>query len=826
MEPITTAKLPAPFAAPRYQPLVIVLAAVAAGIFCDAKSPLAAPAWWAIAAAGWSAWLLLWRGRHDRSAGVVLWIALAALGGAWHHCRWCLFADDELGIYAREAAQPTCVEAVVVRGPRRVPAPPYDPLCAIQRGDQTRLEVDVTRLRDGEAWRPASGRVKLWVEGHLLGVHAGDRLRVVGQVSAPTTAHNPGEFDFARHARADRQLCRVSADFPECVEIIERPAWWGPARIWEELRGRGDAILWQRLAHQRSGLAAALLLGIREELDTEATQAFSKTGTIHLLSISGLHVGILASFLFWAMRLRWAGRGFGLAAIALVTLGYALVIDAEPPAARATVVVLLVCAARYWWRRLPAFNALALAALWVLWWNPAELFRVGPQLSFLAMAALVWFGPRCVPRPSADPLDRLIARTRPWHEKLARWSWRSVAQATALTACVWAVSAPVVMAQFHLVSPATLVLTPLLALPVALGLMSGFAVLVLDWVFPPLGAIAGSFCDASLWAVEGAVETASHCPGSHFWVPGPEPWWLWVFYAALAILAAAPRLRPPARWCLALMAGWSAVGLAAPLLPTADEGRLDCTFLSVGHGCAVVLELPDGQTLLYDAGRLGSPAAGARTVSGYLWSRGITHVDAIVLSHADVDHYNAVPELLEKFSVGVVYATPAMLADEGPAIRRLRRAIDASGVPLSETWAGDRLRVSGGCNVEVLHPTRRGVLGSDNANSLVLAVEHAGRRILLTGDLETPGLDDVIAESALDCDVILAPHHGSSRSNPPGFAAWSTPDWVVISGSHSDKQGEAEAAYHASGAQVLDTADVGAVRVTIADDKLTVATRR
>jgi len=126
----------------------------------------------------------------------------------------------------------------------------------------------------------------------------------------------------------------------------------------------------------------------------------------------------------------------------------------------------------------------------------------------------------------------------------------------------------------------------------------------------------------------------------------------------------------------------------------------------------------------------------------------------------------------------------------------------------------------------VLHPTRRGVLGSDNANSLVLAVEHAGRRILLTGDLETPGLDDVIAESALDCDVILAPHHGSSRSNPPGFAAWSTPDWVVISGSHSDKQGEAEAAYRASGAQVLDTAEVGAVRVTIADDELTVTTRR
>src|SRR5439155_24893291 len=136
-------------------------------------------------------------------------------------------------------------------------------------------------------------------------------------------------------------------------------------------------------------------------------------------------------------------------------------------------------------------------------------------------------------------------------------------------------------------------------------------------------------------AVEGAVEGAAAFPASHFWVPGPATWWLWTFYAALAFLAAAPRFRPPARWCLALFAAWSAIGLAAGLWPKSGGDRLDCTFLSVGHGCAVVLELPDGQTLLYDAGRLASPAGAARSVSGYLWSRGKTHIDAIVLSHAD-----------------------------------------------------------------------------------------------------------------------------------------------------------------------------------------------
>ena len=88
-------------------------------------------------------------------------------------------------------------------------------------------------------------------------------------------------------------------------------------------------------------------------------------------------------------------------------------------------------------------------------------------------------------------------------------------------------------------------------------------------------------------------------------------------------------------------------------------------------------------------------------------------------------------------------------------------------MPLRETWSGDRLS-TGVTQIEVLHPPRRGVLGSDNANSIVLAVEYQGRRVLLTGDLESPGLDDLLAEEPLDCDVVLAPHHGSGFSDPPG----------------------------------------------------------
>ena len=157
-------------------------------------------------------------------------------------------------------------------------------------------------------------------------------------------------------------------------------------------------------------------------------------------------------------------------------------------------------------------------------------------------------------------------------------------------------------------------------------------------------------------------------------------------------------------------------------------------------------------------------------------------------------------------------------------MQKLLAAIRAANIPVRETWSGDRLRVGGDCLLEIWHPARNGVLGSDNANSLVLDVEYQGRRILLTGDLESPGIDDLLAESPTHCDVILAPHHGSARSNPPGFAAWSTPRVAVVSGSFNDRRPEVEQAYRATGAEVLNTADCGAIQFTVGRESIRLST--
>jgi competence protein ComEC len=805
-----------------YQPLVTVLAAACLGIALDGLLAWPVWCWWPAALVGWIAWWALWRGGQSRWSSVPLLASVALTFAAWHHDRWSLFESHHVARLSPAEAGPAALEVRAAGTPRRIPAPPPDPLRTIATPERTRLEVEVRALRDRDVWRPASGRVTIYCDGSLRDIRAGDQLRIFCQLGPLAGPANPGEFDFAAQARGERRLCWARSEFPECITRSGSRGWFDLSGLAGALRTRGEALLWRNVGPEQTPLAAAMFLGAREELDPDVTQAFVETGTVHLLVVSGLNVGFLATCLFVVMRLGIVPRGAALAIVAVACVLYAATTGGEPPVVRATVMVLAACLAMVLSRRPLGFNTLAAAGIVVLAINPAELFESGTQLSFLSVGVLAYVAERRLGRRELDPLERLIARTRPWWQRALRRVTRDSYRALLTTLLVWLVISPLVLARFHLLSPAALVLTPVLAIPMTLAMASGFGILLLGWLLPPLAAPLGAVCSANLSFMQTCVEAARGWPLSHLWLGGPAAWWLAGFYILVVAWALVPRLRSRGRWCVGLAAGWTALGLLVSLVPAQRGEALRCTFLSVGHGAAVVLELPGGQTLLYDAGRLGAPRGASRAVAGYLWSRGITHLDAVVISHADADHYNAVPELLDQFSAGAVYVSPLMFLEPSRALAALREAIDRSDVPLSEVWGGDRLRAGDDVRIEVLHPPERGVLGSDNANSIVLAIEYAGRRLLLTGDLEPPGLDDVLAELPYDCDVVMAPHHGSAASDPPGFAAWSTPEFAIVSGGPGDRQPEVEAAYTSRACRVLHTARQGAVSVSLSADKVSI----
>jgi competence protein ComEC len=808
----------------RYHPLVVVVTAAAAGIAADRGWPLPAPAWWGVAAAGLVAWLLFWRRGWSAPAAIALLAATAAVAASWHHCRWYLFAADDLGCFARPIQRPVAIEAVALQTPRPVPRLSPNPL-EIQRGEQVRLEIELVGIRDGQDWRPASGRAEMVVDGAVPDVRACDRLRVFARLASPPQPMNPGQFDASAHWRALRILGHLQVKHPACVSLLACGNPCSPRRLLEQTRMRGNALLQQYLGDRHSALASTILLGLRETLDPEIKEEYMETGAVHLLVVAGLHLGILAGAVLLVLRRMPIPRGAALAGVALFTVLYALLVDAQPPVLRATILMLCLCGSLYIDRRRFGFNSLAAAGLLVLALNPADLFRIGAQLSFLCVAGLMALAPMWqYTSADRDPIDRLLSQNRGWVAKKAWRAGRAARHLTLVSGVIWLVTAPLVMARFHLLSPVAVLLNTIAWIPMALALLGGFGLLVLDTLLPPLAPVCAVVCKLGLMIVDSLVSLARWFPWGHFWVPGPPDWWLWGFYGGLGLLAAFPRCRPPRRWFVAMLAVWAGVGFSAALL-RADRQHLRCTFVHVGHGEAIVLELPCGKNLLYDAGEFGAPRAATQSVAGFLWSRGIMHLDFIVLSHADADHYNAIPGLLDRFSAGVVYVSPVMWEEKKSGVQFLQDAIHKAGVPIKEVWAGDRLPVGPGCTAEVLHPPKHGVLGTDNANSVTLLVEYSGHRILLTADLESPGLDDVLAEPPIHCDILLVPHHGSRRSNPQGLAAWSTPACAVVSGSHRWDIRPVVKAYEAVSGRghVLHTADTGAVTATLGPQGVDVA---
>jgi competence protein ComEC len=460
-------------------------------------------------------------------------------------------------------------------------------------------------------------------------------------------------------------------------------------------------------------------------------------------------------------------------------------------------------------------NSLAAAALVVLALNPAYLFNVGAQLSFLCVAGLIWLGgQRADTDWSDDPLERMVVANLGWLARSRHHLISWLIDLAIIGVVIGLLTLPLVAARFHIVSPVSLLLNTVLWIPMSLSVLAGFGVLAFGTIFPPLAYLSGWLSELNFLALEWVINIACRLPGSHFWTSGPADWWLVGFYGGLALLWAFPALRLSRRGYAMLLVAWIAVGLVPRFWPR-DGDRLDCTFLSMGHGCAVFMETPGGRTLLYDAGQLGAPSAGVRTLSNYLWKRGISRLDVVMLSHPDTDHYNALPGLLGKFSVGEVWVSPAMFKTKSHAVCYLRDALMSHGVVVREVIVGERLAEPSGCTVEILHPHGHQAAGNDNAGSLVAVVSHHQRRILLPGDLESPGLEALLAGAPQPATVLLAPHHGSRKSNSPALARWSSPAYVVFSGDGRWSLPESEAAYHAVGSRVLHTFDGGAIQVEI-----------
>jgi competence protein ComEC len=789
-------------------PLAPLFAAASLGIVVDRFAGSWATRDWAALALA-CAGLAVLTFRRAIVSSLALVGAFGALGGGWHHSWWSDRVRDDLARTVTEAPQPAWLRGMVrdVLGVRPSERPPFETGLAPEASGPARVRsrfvVDLTAASDGRRWHPVSGRALMIVAGDRREVGAGEAIEVVGQLAKVPRPLNPGEFDYRGFLRGQGIDLRLVVN--DASALTRDPGGAGGVflRWLGRLRVRSRAQLAAGLAPATVPLAAALLLGQREEVDPEVNDAFARTGTTHLLAVSGLQLQVLAAALLVAFRALGLARRPSYLAVGLGTIGYAILVGPAPSVVRSTVMTVTFCLAALVQRAARPANTLALAALGTLAINPVYLFDVGCQLSFLAIAALVWLVPpacrlsRRIPAAirarllgPPSPLDELERRLEPgWRRGLRRaggWLGDGVVASTV----VWLAALPLVALRFHLVSPIGILLNiPLIPLTSG-ALLLGALGLGLSALGGPLAGPAFSGAGGLLEVTRQVVLWGVGQPWGHRFAVGPAWGWVLVFYGllGLAAVSATAAARPTRAgrvvragiWGLLVLwalPGWLLSGLATQ--STTPEAEV----LAVGHGLAVIIRIPGGQTLLYDCGRLGDPSVGRRLIAPALWARGIGRIDAVILSHADQDHYDGLPDLLDRFPIGAVRIPPGFGGPANPGVVRLLDQVRARGVPIApiaalESWE------SGGVRFTVHHPPPGWQPeASDNARSLVLDVAHEGRHLLLTGDLEQSGLVELLAAPRPEPppEVLLAPHHGGKSANPASLYRWANPRIVVVS---------------------------------------------
>ncbi|HJZ89901.1 MAG TPA: ComEC/Rec2 family competence protein [Gemmataceae bacterium] len=798
-----------------YAPLFPFAVTATAGIVADRHLlDLTTPVWLLIAAAGVPIWLLASR-RNAVMPLAGLWVVAGGLAGAYHHAWRNDFAADDVGNVAGVEPRLVRLRGTLAEEPAVRRHAKDEPLVSRPRADATVTILSVTEIETDHAWSPVSGRVRVTAEGPLTGLHVPDEVEVTGWLARPPGRMNPGEPDFADRLRDDRIRADLRVHSQSGVVRLTEGG-WGVERALATARGWGQRGIESSLGPDHGSIASALLLGDNAAMTADEWDRYVRTGVIHVLAISGQHLVILGAFLWFTLRLLGVPRRPAAMIVAVTLLSYALLTGGRPSAMRAAVIACAACGGILLRTRALPANTFALAWLVVLAINPTDLFNAGFQLSFLCVAVLIWGIPRWFPPRERTPLEELQSEARSGPERLVRGVVRVIAQAYLVTLVLGIATAPLVLYWQNVVSPAGVVIGPAAILLTTIALIAGF-ILMLLWPLGPIAAPVAWVAGRSIGLCDDLVQLAERLPGGCWYAGGVPTWWVigfyllgsvWLVASAPAHARALPDFRRPFLFPTAL-AAWALVGLVAGTArPSSDELRV--TFLAVDHGACVVIETPDGRVMLYDAGANSGPDVTKRRIAPYLWSRGIRRIDEVFLSHADLDHFNGLPALLDRFPVGQITCTPTFADKPTGGVRKALAAIEGRGTAVRIARAGDRF-TAGEVEISVLHPPADGPVGVENVRSLVLLIRHRGHSLVLTGDLEGLGADMVIRTPIAPVDVLMAPHHGSG-DRAEVLAAWARPRLVVSSQGRTDA-GKAGAAYRGRGIPYWPTWPEGAITI-------------
>ncbi|MGH8853097.1 MAG: DNA internalization-related competence protein ComEC/Rec2 [Telluria sp.] len=628
-------------------------------------------------------------------------------------------------------------------------------------------------------------------------VEPGERWQLVVRLQRPHGNANPYGFDYeawlleqgvratgyvrpagARNVRLDAFVSRFR-------HVVERSRAALRRHILRQLEGERYA-----------GVIVALVIGDQRGIAQSDWDVFNRTGISHLVSISGLHITMVAGLAAWAMSSLWR-RSFFVDGAALplllpaqkaaallgmlVALLYVLLAGFGVPAQRTFYMLAVVAAALWLGRTVALSQVLCLALAVAVTIDPWAVLGAGFWLSFGAVAVILYAN-----------LGRVQAGT----------GWRRTLEMAARTQYAVTIGlVPLTMLLFSQVSLAS-PLANAVAIPIVSLLVTPLA-LVGALLPAPLAGWVLRLAHGAVELLAAGLEFLAASPLAVVHAPAPQPW---IF--ALALLGTAWMLAPrgwPQRW--AGLAAWAPMLTQLPTAP--DAGRFTVTAFDVGQGMALLVET-QRHRLLYDAGPQYAPGAdaGGRILLPYLRGRGIGALDALVVSHSDVDHAGGARTLLAGVAVAAVHSSLAT----GHPLVRAARSHTRCAAGQGWTWDGVRFDMLGPAQASYADPDLKA-----NGRSCVLRVSGAGRAILFAGDIEAAQEAGLLRNSPgrLRADVLLAPHHGSGTSSSLAFLRAVAPEVGIFQVGHRNRyrhpQKQVDQRYAELGISRLRTDQLGAI---------------